>query len=193
MLAVALVGSAESKSGEIAVLESPEIQELSRRAQASDAQAAFQLAADYYNGRGLAKNDQQAAAWARRAADLGHAAAQYNLALLYGKGEGVPKNESEMVYWCRLAADRGHAQAQLSLATFYAQGRGVNRDEVEAYKWLLLAGAQGNEIARKNYGVLERKLSAEERNESQRRARDYHPLPEGRQAAAVEVLRAVRR
>lgn len=191
VIAVVLLGVTGTRATDAGNSESPEVQELRRRAQGLDAQAAFQLASAYYNGRGIAKNDREAAVWVSRAAGLGHAAAQYNLALLYGKGEGVPKNEAEMVYWCRLAADRGYAQAQLSLASFYARGRGVNRDDVEAYKWLLLAGAQGNEVARRNYSVLERQLSAEERSESQRRAREYQPQPEGPQTTA-DLARASR-
>ena len=81
----------------------------------------------------------------------------------------------EAVKWYRKAADQGHAQAQFMLGFMYRKGRGVVKDEVEAYKWLLLAGAQGSEDAKKDYAIVERTLTAAERAEGQRLAREWNP------------------
>ncbi|MSU40672.1 MAG: hypothetical protein EXS28_03030 [Pedosphaera sp.] len=57
----------------------------------------------------------------------------------------------------------------------YANGRGVAKDEVEAYKWWLLAGAQGLESAKKNILLIESDLTAAQRAEGQRLAKEWKP------------------
>ena len=43
------------------------------------------------NGRGVSKDEAEAAKWFRKAADQGHAAAQYNSGYAYDNGQGVPR------------------------------------------------------------------------------------------------------
>ena len=47
------------------------------------------------NGKGIAKNDVEAARWYRLAAEQGYAPAQATLGLLYFQGVGVPQNDAE--------------------------------------------------------------------------------------------------
>ena len=75
--------------------------------------------------------------------------------------------------WYRKAADQGNADGQNNLGGSYANGRGVAKDEVEAYKWWLLAGAQGDELAKKNIPLIERDLTAAQRAEGQKLAREF--------------------
>ena len=132
----------------------------------------------YANGQGVAKDEVEAVKWYRKAADQGHAFGQVNLGNMYRTGQGVAKDEVEAMKWYRKAADQGNAPAQVNLGLMYANGQGVAKDEVEAYKWWLLAGAQGNEFAKENIPLIERDLTAAQRAEGQRLAREWKPRKE---------------
>ena len=119
--------------------------------------------------------EAEAVKWYRKAADQGNAPAQYNLGNMYRTGQGVAKDEVEAVKWYRKAADQGTASAQVNLGTMYWVGNGVVKDELEAYKWFLLSGAQGIEGAKKNITLIEKDLTASQRAEGQRLAREWKP------------------
>ncbi len=65
----------------------------------------------YADGRGVPKDDQQAVAWFRKAAEQGHAGAQLNLGVMYYNGQGVPKDEQMAYFWWLLASAQGHQNA----------------------------------------------------------------------------------
>ena len=94
---------------------------------------------------------------------------------MYATGQGAPKDEAEAVKWFRKAADQGFASAQVNLGVVYWFGKGVVKDELEAYKWFLLSGAQGNERAKKSIPLVEKDLTAGQRAEGQRLAREWKP------------------
>ena len=121
----------------------------------------------------LNANELTALGYYEKASDQGDATAQFNLGACYANGQGVTKNEEEAAKWYRKAADQGDANGQCALGACYCNGTGVTKDEVEAYKWTLLAAAQGNEVAKKNNEIIEPKLSANQRAEGQRLAREW--------------------
>ena len=108
----------------------------------------------YASGRGVAKDDAQAVAWYRKAADQGLALAQINLGVMYANGRGVAKDDDEAVAWCRKAADQGLALAQNNLGGMYANGRGVAKDEARGRRLVSQGrrpGARGRaELARRD-------------------------------------------
>ena len=131
------------------------IQELRKLAEGSvflkaDADAQFHLGQRYALGAGADKNDQEAAYWFRRAADLNHTEAQRHLAFAHLNGRGVPKNESEGIRRLRIAAEAGDAPARRQLGYHYATGAGVHKDEHEAVHWFRLAADQGDHFAQYN-------------------------------------------
>lgn len=73
----------------------------------------------YENGKGVPKDEVEAARLYRIVADRGWADGQYQLGALYESGRGVQKNVAEAVRWYQLAArqgnKRGAPQAQASL------------------------------------------------------------------------------
>ena len=148
------------------------------------ADAQNNLGGMYANGRGVTKDEVEAVKWYRKAADQGVAKAQSNLGGSYALGHGVAKDEVEAVKWYRKAADQGAAQAQFNLGGMYWFGDGVVKDELEAYKWWLLAGAQGNENAKKTIPLIEKDLTASQRAEGQRLAREWKPRVEVAAGAA---------
>jgi len=85
------------------------------RAERGDANAQYELARLYYQGKGVPENYAEAFDWYRKAADQGNAKAQYGLAFLYQEGKGVPQDYTQALSWCRKAADQGYAKAQYVL------------------------------------------------------------------------------
>ena len=110
-----------------------------RAAEQSHAEAEFRLGALYENGRGVAKDLEQARSWYARAAEHGSQKAQFNLGHMYATGTGVARDEAEAARWYRRAAELGNAHAQYTLGLMYSQGRGVERDLVRSYAWLTVA------------------------------------------------------
>src|SRR5258708_4627980 len=68
------------------------IEELRVRANQGDPIAQFQLAGAYDQGRGVAKNLQEAAAWCLKAAEQGYAPAQNCIGSMHQFGDGVAKD-----------------------------------------------------------------------------------------------------
>jgi TPR repeat protein len=63
----------------------------------------------YAEGRGVAKNEAEAAKWCLKLAEQGNTNAQYILGKMYAEGKGVAQNNAEAVKWYRKAAERGDA------------------------------------------------------------------------------------
>ncbi|KAJ1629922.1 hypothetical protein T492DRAFT_872692 [Pavlovales sp. CCMP2436] len=81
-------------------------------------------------GRGVPRDDNEAARYYRLAADQGHAAAQCCLAQQYlHGGGGLPKDHDEGVRYHRLAADQNHAPSQLALGSMLIDDEHIPADE----------------------------------------------------------------
>ena len=131
-----------------------EITDLLAKAEAGQADAQTIAGVLYEIGRGVAKDDAQAAKWYRKAADQGVAEAQFNLALLYKSGRGVPKDLTEASNWMRKSADQGNAKAQFNLGVMYEKGEGLPKNDVEAIRWFTAAAEQGDATAQLNLGFM---------------------------------------
>jgi TPR repeat protein len=118
----------------------------------ADAQTA--LGAMYTTGKGVPRDDAEAAKWFRMAADQGNADAQTALGAMYTTGKGVPRDDAEAAKWFRMAADQGNADAQAQLGIVYSEGYGVERDYAEAAKWFRMAADQGNAFAQTVLGFI---------------------------------------
>ncbi len=59
----------------------------------------------------MLKDDEQAVAWYRKAAEQGYAGAQNNLGRRYHDGQGVPKDDQSAYFWWLLASAQGHEGA----------------------------------------------------------------------------------
>ncbi len=105
--------------------------------------AQVNLAAMYYKGQGVPRDDAEAAKWYRKAADQGDAVAQNNTGLMYDNGRGVPQDFGEAVKWYRRAAEQGQTGAQFNLGVMYRNGLGVRQDPAEAALWFQRAAEAG--------------------------------------------------
>jgi TPR repeat protein len=97
------------------------------------------LANAYLSGRGVAKDEKQAAAHFSKAADGGHAAAIDLVAVGWIKGQmGLQASADPSAAQAALlrAADRGHLPSVVALAGAYQQGGyGLAADAAEAARW----------------------------------------------------------
>ncbi|MFB3134408.1 MAG: tetratricopeptide repeat protein [Rhodospirillales bacterium] len=117
--------------------------EFTQAAEQGSVVAQINLAAMYYKGQGVPRDDAEAAKWYRKAADQGDAVAQNNIGLMYDDGRGVPQDYGEAVKWYRLAAEHGQTGAQFNLGVMYRNGLGVGQDPAEAALWFQRAAEAG--------------------------------------------------
>ncbi len=134
--ALNLLGEMALAGGGAAVPDFEKALELFRRAaERGDADAKYALGELYKHGKGVAKDDGEAANWFQAAADDDHAAAMVELAILKFNGSGVERDPAGAVKLFRRAAEQGNAVAQNRLAYLLAQGRGVEPDLTQANEW----------------------------------------------------------
>ncbi len=115
--------------------------------------AQYNLGVCYRDGQGIAKDEEEAAIWFRKAADQNLAIAQYNLAVCYDNGQGVAKDSLKAVKLYRKAADQNLAYAQCNLGAHYEHGLGVAEDHVEAVKLYREGAEQNYPLAQYNLGA----------------------------------------
>lgn len=100
MLSLAATVKQESAPNAVPAVAPDDFQALQARAEQGDAKAQNELGRLYANGgRNVTRDDAQAAAWYRKAAEQGNADAQLQLAISYDLGQGVPKDVTEAAKW----------------------------------------------------------------------------------------------
>ncbi len=121
-------------------------------AEGGDAEAQYELAVAYAEGRGDVDADErkeQALLWLTRAANQGHAGAMAELGSLY-----MGTDDVMALRWLRPAAEQGHGGAQINLGHMYSVGQGVPQDDAEAARLFRLAAEQRFAQAQYNLGVM---------------------------------------
>jgi uncharacterized protein len=86
------------------------------KAEMGDAVAQYALGYFYEKGRGVVKDETEAAKWYRKAAEQDEPLAQVTLASCYYEGQGVAKDNVEAYRWWLLAARHGIAVARSNVA-----------------------------------------------------------------------------
>ena len=109
---------------------------------------------DYYLGRGVPKDYEEAAKWYRKAAELGNSTGQFELARMYMNGHGVTRDYAEAAKWLRKSADQEYANAQCGLGLMYLDGRGITKDIEEGAKWIIKSAYQGDANAQGSLGTM---------------------------------------
>jgi TPR repeat protein len=113
-------------------------------AEAGDPDAMFNMGQALKLGRGVPRDEEQARAWFRRAAEKGHRPAQANLGILLFQLQEKP----EALRWLKEAADAGEPRGQYVYGVALWNGDGVPRNLSFAYAYLARAADQGLEEAR---------------------------------------------
>lgn len=109
-----------------------------RAAEKGHSESQYLLSTMYEAGQGLAKDDQEAAYWEKKAAEQGHAYAQANLSF---RCYAVDAFE-EAFQWCQRAAHSKLAWAQYNLGLMHQKGEGTAQNYSDAALWYRLAATQ---------------------------------------------------
>jgi len=94
-------------------------------------------------GKGVARNPNEAFRLYREAAEKGLVTAMANVGEMYLAGEGTEKNPQAAAAWYARAAAAGLSIAQVKMAELYEQGIGVERDPTRARALLERAARNG--------------------------------------------------
>ncbi|ODT73203.1 MAG: hypothetical protein ABS75_00550 [Pelagibacterium sp. SCN 63-23] len=119
-----------------------------------NAQAQFEVAAIYGEGRVLDKDLAESASWYERAAAQGFVPAQYRLGNLYEVGSGVEKDLEQARLWYQRGAEAGNRMAMHNLAALYAGGELGDQQFELAAEWFAQAAARGMTDSQFNLGML---------------------------------------
>lgn len=103
-----------------------DIEALRKAAKEGNADAQYQLADAYLEGKGVSTDSKQGAEWLEKAAKLDHPAAQFVLGYMYlkGGGQNIRKNPKQGLEWIRKSSDHGYAKAEYALGVLYRDGDG---------------------------------------------------------------------
>jgi TPR repeat protein len=124
-----------------------DLEALTKKAQAGDPQAQYDLGMVYQMGDEVSGNLETAFGWYLKAANQGHAEAQFTAGQCYFYGDGIAKDEALGAKWYYEAAMQDHTQAICALGECYIAGEGVERDHAESLKWFSKAAAKGEKGA----------------------------------------------
>lgn len=138
--------------------------------------AQYMMGMIYYNGFGIAKNDDKAFQMLRKAASQ-YDEAQYQLALRYMNAEGTPRNYGNAVANLIKAAKQGHIPSMLWLGDILAAGTSFPKNEYEAYVWYNIASVYDAKNASEKRDMLEGKLKIEEVLQAQATAEKFKTQP----------------
>lgn len=94
----------------------PDFLSLQHQASQGNPAAMTALGEIFFDGRGVAKDEFQAAGWFRQAAEKGFAPAQARLGWMLWKGRGTVRDPFEADLWLRRAVAQGEAAGQQTLA-----------------------------------------------------------------------------
>ncbi|MGO9147895.1 MAG: tetratricopeptide repeat protein [Desulfomonilia bacterium] len=91
--------------------ETERIERVREAAERGDVYSQFRLGQIYYEGKGVSRDDNEAAKWFLKAAGQDHSEAQFILATMYEKGTGLKRSDEEAFRWYLQAATQGHERA----------------------------------------------------------------------------------
>src|SRR5262249_54832916 len=133
-------------------------------AAAGDMAAQYEIAVRFGDGRGVPRNERQAAYWLELAAKQGLAPAQFRLGGYYEKGIGVKKDLAAARDLYLAAAAKGNAKAMHNLAVLYADGVNGRSDYHTAALWFRKAAERGITDSQYNLAILYERGSGEPKN-----------------------------
>ena len=128
--------------------------ELREAAAKGNAQAQFEVAAIFGEGRVVTKDLEESARWYERSAAQGFVPAQYRLGNLYEVGSGVEKDLEQARLWYQRSAEGGNRMAMHNLAALYAGGEMGEQQFELAAEWFAKAAERGMTDSQFNLGML---------------------------------------
>src|SRR6516165_7258834 len=131
---------------------------------AGDMSAQYEIAVRFGEGRGVARDERQAAYWLDLAAKQGLAPAQFRLGGYHEKGIGVKKDFAAARDLYLAAAAKGNGKAMHNLAVLYADGINGRPDYHTAALWFRKAADRGITDSQYNLAILYARGSGEPQN-----------------------------
>ncbi len=128
------LGSSLLFSSAIASATDADIPRVEAGAEHGSIRSQLELGNAYFVGRGVERNEQQAAYWFEKAAKAGDPVAQMQIGYFYQVGIGVMRDEARAAHWYQLAAAGGLPGAKLNLGVAYMWGIGVPKNTDLALK-----------------------------------------------------------
>jgi|APGre2960657505_1045072.scaffolds.fasta_scaffold10432_2 hypothetical protein len=127
--------------------------DLVRRAEAGDVVSQVWLGDRYNEGKGVAKNDDLATKWWKKAADQGNPDGQFQMGWRCWDGKGgVTRDRAEATRYWKLSADQKNIWSMAALGNAYLNGDGMPQDYNEAVKYLCVAKDGGSSWAQASLG-----------------------------------------
>lgn len=134
--------------GEVRAFRSDDLFQTTKRAQAGDAAAAYQMGLAYKLGAGASRDATEAVNWFQVAAALKFAPAEEELFIAHTTGAGTPKDPAEGLKWLTRAAEHGRPTAQFALGVTLEQ----TGKSAEALDWYRRAAGHGHANAENALG-----------------------------------------
>ena len=122
----------------------PDIPRIQAGAEAGSISREIELGAAYLAGRGVPRDEKQAAYWYEKAANSGDPAAQEQIGYFYQAGIGVERDPARAAVWFQRAVAGGLVSAKANLGVAYVWGLGVRKDPAFAVQLFRDAAQKGS-------------------------------------------------
>jgi TPR repeat protein len=122
----------------------PDIPRIETGAEGGSISREIELGAAYLTGRGVARDEKQAARWYEKAANSGDPAAQEEIGYFYQAGIGVERDPARAAQWFERAVAGGLISAKVNLGVAYVWGLGVRKDPAFAVQLFREAAKKGS-------------------------------------------------
>jgi TPR repeat protein len=132
----------------------PDIPRIQAGAERGSIQQQIELAAAYLAGRGVPRDEKQAAFWYEKAANAGDPGAQQQIGYFYQAGIGVERDPTRAAQWFERAVTGGLISAKVNLGVAYAWGLGEHKDPVFAAKLFREAAQKGSGMGACYLGLM---------------------------------------
>src|SRR6201995_620401 len=122
----------------------PDIPRIQASAERGSVQQQIELGAAYLAGRGVQRDEKQAAYWYEKAANAGDPNAQQQIGYFYQAGFGVERDPARAARWFERAVAGGLISAKVNLGVAYIWGLGVRKDPAFAVQLFREAAKKGS-------------------------------------------------
>jgi len=146
-----LIGIAQPR---IARAIDPDIPRIQTGAERGSIQQQIELAAAYLAGRGVPRDEKQAAYWYEKAANAGDPGAQQQIGFFYQAGIGVERDPTRAAQWFERAVAGGMISAKVNLGVAYVWGLGERKDPVFAARLFRDAAQKGSGMGACYLGLM---------------------------------------
>ncbi len=123
-------------------------------AEKGSVQQQIELGAAYLAGRGVPRDEKQAAYWYEKAANAGDPGAQQQIGYFYQAGLGVERDPARAVRWFERAVAGGLVSAKVNLGVAYAWGLGVRKDPTFAIQLFRESAQKGSGLGACYLGLM---------------------------------------